>query len=303
MQIKPYTQLTSQEQNLLFQSLFLLTPPGFTSQEQMTEALISPMFDGGQNALTAWTDDGRPVGALGAITKDVPARNEAFLVSPLISAADAAAAVPALVAAAYAQVARAPGAGPHTVVRLGIRQSREYLRPAVEAAGFRFTYRVLCLERTLGSVEPPAVDGLKFQPLDAAHVDDYVRVQNAAFVRSPNGASTTPEEVAKELAEPGRRPELKQIGWLDGRGAVTLDLSLHDGGVGEIGALAVEPALQGRGLGRAGLLHSLAVLKGLGCSRAQLTVVEANAGALHLYERSGFVLREVQSTWFEGPGL
>jgi|GEM_PF-1962211 len=303
MQIKSYAGLTAREQALLFRCLFGLTPPGFTSQEKMALALSGPLFDGGRNVLTAWTDQGAPVGTVGVITRDVPARDEAFLVSPLVSPPDAAEAIPALVEAAYGVVARAPGAGARTLVRLGIGQARADLRPAVEAAGFRQTYRIFWMERGLEGVGTPRLAGLTFRPLDAEHLEEYIRVHNAAFVQSPNGAIARREEVADELSQPGRRPELKQIGLLDGRLAVVLLLSLHDGAMGEVEALVVDPALQGRGLGRAGLMHGLAALRELGCARAQLTVVESNSSALRLYESSGFALRTVQSTWFIGPSL
>lgn len=303
MQIRLYAALTCPEQALLFQCLFGLTPPGFTSQEKMARVLSSSLFDEGQNLLTAWTDQGAPLGTLGVITKDLPVRGEAFLVSPLVSPSDAAQAIPALVEAAYAVVRRAPGAGARTLVRLGIGQARADLRPAVEAAGFRQTYRILWMERSLEGVGTPGLAGLTFQPLDAEYLDEYIRVHNAAFVQSPNGAMASREEVADELSQPDRRPELKQVGLLDGRLAVVLLLTLHDGAMGEVEALAVDPALQGYGLGRAGLMHGLATLKEMGCTRAQLTVVESNSGALRLYESSGFALRTVQSTWFIGPSL
>jgi ribosomal protein S18 acetylase RimI-like enzyme len=68
---------------------------------------------------------------------------------------------------------------------------------------------------------------------------------------------------------------------------------------GHISQLCVLPGLRGLGLGRELLRRSDEVLRGNGARLVSLTVTESNAGAIALYERSGF--RSVRSffayTW------
>jgi GNAT superfamily N-acetyltransferase len=60
------------------------------------------------------------------------------------------------------------------------------------------------------------------------------------------------------------------------------------GEVAHITQLCVEPALRGRGLGKLLLEHCAAHLARSGVKQITLTVTEANAPALHLYEAHGF---------------
>ncbi|HEU5023217.1 MAG TPA: GNAT family N-acetyltransferase [Bryobacteraceae bacterium] len=57
---------------------------------------------------------------------------------------------------------------------------------------------------------------------------------------------------------------------------------------GHISQLCVAPGLRGAGLGRELLRRSDEVLRGNGARLVSLTVTESNAGAIALYERSGF---------------
>ena len=68
---------------------------------------------------------------------------------------------------------------------------------------------------------------------------------------------------------------------------------------GHISQLCVLPGLRGLGLGRELLRRSDDVLRSNGARLVSLTVTESNAGAIALYERSGFrtVRRFCAYTW------
>lgn len=59
-------------------------------------------------------------------------------------------------------------------------------------------------------------------------------------------------------------------------------------GVGHIGQVSIHPAYQNMGLGRRMLYDAMAEFARFGLSRVTLAVTAANAGAVHLYESSGF---------------
>jgi ribosomal protein S18 acetylase RimI-like enzyme len=61
--------------------------------------------------------------------------------------------------------------------------------------------------------------------------------------------------------------------------------------VAHITQFCVAPQYRGRGLGSLLLRHTLAMLRGAGFAAITLTVTEANASAVHLYERYGFRTR------------
>jgi len=80
----------------------------------------------------------------------------------------------------------------------------------------------------------------------------------------------------------------------DGRLAGALLASVSDGEEGKVGhvsQLCVDPELRSRGVGTLLMAGALAKFCELGCEYSTLTVTTANAGALRLYERLGYVER------------
>lgn len=65
--------------------------------------------------------------------------------------------------------------------------------------------------------------------------------------------------------------------------------SILSPGTGHITQICVTPEAQGRGIGYELLRRSLLALRESGCRRASLTVTAANANAVQLYERAGFI--------------
>jgi len=54
----------------------------------------------------------------------------------------------------------------------------------------------------------------------------------------------------------------------------------------------VHPAFRGRGLGQALLAHAIREARALAAPRLRLTVYKANARAVHVYRKFGFIFRE-----------
>jgi ribosomal protein S18 acetylase RimI-like enzyme len=70
---------------------------------------------------------------------------------------------------------------------------------------------------------------------------------------------------------------------------------------GHITQICVSPQGQGKGIGYELLRRSLIALREMGCLRASLTVTASNAGAVELYERTGFrTIRRFPAFTWEG---
>jgi GNAT superfamily N-acetyltransferase len=90
------------------------------------------------------------------------------------------------------------------------------------------------------------------------------------------------------------------------RGQVAGYLSCHAAAAGgQIGLLGVGPAYRGQGLGRRLLLESLDWFVAQGLGRVTVVTQGANLGAQRLYQKCGFVTKQVQlwyHSWFHPAG-
>lgn len=325
MDFKRFDELSPSEAGRLYSFFSGLAPAApYPTAEAMHQALGSPVYNQGRNFITLWAG-GDVAGTLGIITKEASTRSEVFITGLYAVPELAGEALPLLLREAYQIGRAAPGVGPETVVRLGVRRGQEHLIPVVSRAGFRETYRILELRLDVAGPEtggtpaagdvagagagaagahagaPLAAGAVRFEPVTPENLEAYVAVHNAAFITSPNGGLISRADAAAALAA-SPHPELMQVGYLDGVPAAMVDLRLS-GDTGEIDGLAVHPRFQGRGLGRLALQHALWVLQGRGAGTVRLQVVESNRPAVELYLRHGFALDQVVSTWFVGPPL
>ena len=308
MNIRPFFALAEAERQAVFE---FVTGAGasFPNLETMQQSMMGTWFDQGRNLLTLWAGGHSVIGTIGVITKDAQVRSEIFMTSLYVAPAHTPEGLPRLLQEAYGVAQSAAGVSPATVVRLGVRPETDYLQPHLVRAGFVVAYRVL--EMTLPLTAPeaaprcaapvPPPGAVRFEPITAANVDDYVTVHNAAFLGSPNGAMTDAAEVGPELAA-ADFPEQYQVGYVAGSPAVTLVITVKDH-TGNLDLLAVAPDFQGRGLGKVGLHRALDTLWKHGVTEVRLQVVETNTRAVDLYVQGGFTYDRTFATWFSGPPL
>lgn len=303
MAIKRFNELAGEERRRLFS---FLSSSGsdvfFDNVEEMERYVQGEVFNGGRNYLTLWTPDRVVAGTIGLITKEAVQKGEVFLTS-LYAQPGRVGVFDALWREARRVALVEDAVDQGVIVRLGLRESQAHLGEEVTRSGFRPAYRILELRRDAGGLSVDASglqarDDVFFSPLTEAEVEDFVAVHNAAFLASPNGGSVSRAEV-REMLENCKVADFVQVGYLAGRPAAILTLSQKDD-VGWIEGLGVEPQFQGRGLGRLALEKALAVLAARGVSEVRLLVADANARALSLYQRHGFVVDRVFSTWFTG---
>lgn len=133
-------------------------------------------------------------------------------------------------------------------------------------------------------------------------VDDWLRVNNRAFVDHPDQSAMTAEQLLAQMEEP----------WFDARGFLLHyrndqlagfcwtkrhQVTATEPAMGEIYVIGVDPAFQGLGLGRELVLSGLESLSACGEHVGMLYVDETNVAAYSLYTSLGFTLHHVDRVY------
>ena len=157
------------------------------------------------------------------------------------------------------------------------------------------------LNGDLPPVELPA--GIRLRAFEPERdIETVWRVDNQAFREHWGYTDSQLEEFKHWIQKPHFRPELWFLAEVEKTGEVVgLDLNIIDPDwigrrgrqEGYVDTIAVLPEYRRRGLGTALLVHSLHVLARAGMEAAHLHAdVENTTGAMRLYERAGFSLRQ-----------
>lgn len=294
MQVLTFSSLTPTQRQLFF-GCALRFPAGgpYSDLADMERKLGGLFFEYGETYLTLWETASSPAGGLGVIVRELREKSVAYITGLHVDGPE----VAPLLRHAVGLLGSFESGGSVTV-RVGMRaEQQQDLQPALEVCGFGSPYATLEMELAAEPAWPSAQ--LTFLPAGPDHLETYLRLHNAAFAITPNGATLTAEELHDLLAE-SQSPLWLQVGFLGGTPAAILHLKVA-GDVGWIDTLGVDPALQGRGLGKAALGHAVVTLRQLGAGRVRLHVSDRNVGALGLYRHSGFVVTRVLSCWLESP--
>jgi mycothiol synthase len=155
----------------------------------------------------------------------------------------------------------------------------------------------------LAKIPPPP--GVVLRPLGPdVDLDTYVSLINASFASHPTWFHVDTAAVARAHAAPDFDTDGIALVAPEDRpdapvGFVRTYAEADDAGVvaGVVGHVGVLPAWRGRGLGRVLVRWALRRFAAQGLDRAELSVVAANADALHLYESEGFVTVVAWPQW------
>lgn len=294
MEIKPFKNLDNEEMRKLYD--FILdtrTFNHFRSRAEMCGAYGGTVFDSGNSHFSLW-DQGDPIGALGAISKDASKRNEIFLVG-VHCREDQKDKLALLLDRAFDYCAAYKDAR----YILGISRWRAFLEPVVLRNGFTAVYRLLILDYQGQGLQPAPRPGVRFEALSRENKRDFQAVHNEAFLRSPNGAMMEDEELDEILAEHADQPGLAGVCYQGEEAAGIYLLKVKDH-TGWIEAIGVHPRHQGKGIGKMLLERSVGLLQSQApTAPIRLTVMSSNTNAVRLYLNNGFALEKVESAWYE----
>jgi mycothiol synthase len=178
--------------------------------------------------------------------------------------------------------------------------TRSPLRAALERHGYRPVRKLHQLRRPLQPLPaeqplPPGVVVRSFVP--GTDEQAWLAVNAAAFARFADQGSWTSADLLAREREPWFDPDGFLLADRDGTLLGFHWTKVHTADLGEVYILGISPDAQGLGLGAALLQRGLAYLAGRGCATVLLYVDEDNAGAMHLYERSGFRRYDLDILW------
>jgi mycothiol synthase len=150
---------------------------------------------------------------------------------------------------------------------------------------------------------PPPPPGVEIRPFRLGRDEHaWLRVNAAAFAQHPEQASWTVADLRARESETWFDPAGFLLAWRDGDLLGFHWTKVHPDGAGEVYVIGVAPSAQGSGLGAVLLERGLAHLRRRGCPEVLLYVDEGNAGALRLYERSGFTRFDHDVQWRSPTG-
>ncbi len=295
MQVKRFIELSELEKRKMYEYINSLGSNYYFSDfAEMQQDYSGVVFDGGKNQFSLWDED-MVKGTLGLITKDVKERGEIFITGIYVKEEDKTGLKILLDTAVEISSSFQPQS-----IKLGISSALDYLIPVVEESDFNRAYRslVMRLQKDYQWGEEQFSENIEFQNLSNVNQKYYRDVHNRAFISSPNGGIITVQEMEEILSEYEKNPHLAQLCLYDGEPAGIFELGCKQE-VGWIGTLAVDPAFQGKGLGKTILRKAVDLLNESGMKEVKLVVMSTNERAMKLYEKCGFEVDKVSSTWFE----
>lgn len=288
--IRRFLDLAASERETLFSFTYAHDPERFPDFAAMEQGYLSSAFEHGETQFSAWEDD-RPLGAMGAVIRDVPVRSEAFITAVALEP-DQEDAFEPLLSSTFSCIPRADD----LVVRIGISPRHPHLETLVARSGFAADYDGLIMSRAADPLEAPGEGNWRVEILDQGNREAYRRVMDEAFRHSPNGASVTEEQITELMAETSH-PDLLGLALLDGAPAAAYELCLQEE-VGWIEAVAVAREMQGRRLGRRMVAEAIARLRAYDVEVIKLLVMSSNEPAVRLYRNCGFTVESVTSRWW-----
>jgi ribosomal protein S18 acetylase RimI-like enzyme len=293
--IKSFTELTTQEKQRLYEYIISIgSSHYFDNFKEMVKDYIGIVFNYGDSHFSLWDDKGNVKGTLAVITKEVKERGEAFITGVNIREEDS----PYFALLLERGIKYIETLSPE-VIKLGVYTSISYITPSVLGHGFKEVYKAMIMKYNgdkYNNIE--ASKDIEIQGLSQQNKKEFQRVHNTAFIKAPNGAVLTDEQVEELVKEYEKCPQLSGICFYKDVPAGIYELAIKNG-TGWIDGIAVDPAYWSKGIGQELLKRSIILLYTSGAKDVKLFVVSANERAVKLYEKNRFEIEKITSTWYE----
>lgn len=291
--VKSFTELTENE---MLECHKFITEKKKNSKQSFNEFIkyyCGEEFNKGDNCFAA-LNGGNVEGIIGVVTKEIPVRKEAFIFNfyGKESALDRAAEL-LRKAVEVCIDCKSPAA------KLGVGPvSARELQQVIMEQGFNSCYEALIMKLNLSEPFPCSdMEELSFILLENDNIDEYVRIHNNAFRRTPNGGDTTAEELKEMLKERVDKPELIGLVKYNGLYVGGYELEIK-GETGWINVVGVHEDYCGKGFGKWIVVKCVNLLLGFGVREIKLNVISSNEKAFNLYKKLGFIKDEILSSWF-----
>lgn len=305
MRVISFKELDLNRQQELFDFVVAVRGDSNFQFDDMVQKYISTIYNNGETFLIACSEE-QIYGTLGVIDREVLIRREVFL-SDLNLCLDQ----EQILSSLLEEVRRITNAHSEISIKMGIPADQiEQMNPVLQINGFEPVYKFYIYKLAdltlLQQIRIP--QEVTFQNLDSSTKLLYRSIYNAGFMKAPNGATLTidqvdqlvqeTEEFLKDQTEKnGKGLSFYQIGFFQLKPAMIISLEVNKG-EGWL-ELAVHPDFHGQGLGKVALKQACESLYQLGCTHIYLSVVDSNIPAFQMYQKYGFAEERELSHWFE----
>lgn len=297
MEIKSFIELDSEEKKVLYNYIMSIgCNHYFDSFKEMVKDYIGIVFNYGESHFSLW-EDGKVKGTLAVITKEVREKGEAFITGINIKKEDS----------EHFRFLLERGLSYISTlkpekIKVGVYTYISYLMPIVQEYGFKEVYKAMVMRHTKEVEAKLGLnDNMGFEYISEENKKLYQTIHNKAFLNSPNGSTMTDRQLEEFMNEYKSCTHLAGICSYRGEAAGIYELCIKNG-TGWIEGIGVYPEFWGFGVGRAILDKSVGTLYDSGAKEVKLFVISSNTRAVELYERNGFKLEKITSTWFEKVG-
>jgi len=290
--IRKFHELNEEQRQSLYHFLKIHRP----DEEQSFEAYASyyggELFEHGAHVLIDIEGDGIR-GCIGVITREIPVKDEAYLVRFHVEGENRSTAAKLL--------SQAVGlCGKARRILAGIAPTDAFIGEVVRGEGFEERHRALVLSLDVAVEDKPLSGrggGLQYRNVDESNRRAFQSLHNDVFRFVSNGGAVSDEEMDEMAGKHAADPELLGLAYSGESLVGFYELELTDGG-GWIHCIGIDPSCRGKGYGRELLLHLVAVLARRGAERIKLIVMSNNEPAMMLYRGIGFREERVLSIWY-----
>jgi ribosomal protein S18 acetylase RimI-like enzyme len=288
-----FDELDAEQRQFFYRFLATYRPDDDQDDEAHASYYGGELFDYGANVLIA-VDGDRIAGCIGIITREIPVKDEAYLVRFHIEGENRSVAEHLLQRAVGLCELHKAG-----TILAGIAPAESFVRQVVRDEGFaeRHQALVLTLDPAVTELRPVREGRLRYRYVDETNRGLFQTLHNDIFRFVPNGGAVSDEEMDELMKKHAATPELLGLAYRDERLVGFYELESTDG-EGWIHSIGIDPSFQGQGFGREMLLYLIPVLARHGAERMKLIVMSSNEPAIQLYRRLGFREERVLSVWY-----